>query len=220
MSKAADTKALLNRLAALLGGSASFWPSAKAPQLDDLYEVYLWAETIRIAKSEFWTVDFVNAGRLKDEFTFRKGPGLLTSTKPYTYALLSHGSRSGELHVGIRVRGLSSTLHEYDVVALDSRPLSAIRGKPIQPDHWAVRLHIEAKFHTGDLALGIGRSMVGLKADCPSIEPFLVSKGEGSESIRPLIKHHNGHYVHNMFPARTGRPYFERCIEAALGRWR
>ncbi len=220
MSVATDTATLIGQLTSLLGASSTFWPHSKAPQLDDLYEVYLWAESIGIAKAAGWQVDFVNAGTRKNEFTFRKGPGLLTSSVPYTYATLTDGRRSGELHIGIRIWGSSSTLHEFDVVALDAPGASAARATANQPDHWTVRLHVEAKFHKGDLSLGIARGIVGLGADCPSIEPFLVSKALGSPSLRPLIKAHGGHYVDRMFPGDSGTPYFATCVKAALGRWR
>ena len=82
MSNAADTATLLGQLKGLLGASAAFWPNGKSPQLDDLYEVYLWAETISVARLAGRQVDFMNAGAYKTEFTFRKGPGLLTSSVP------------------------------------------------------------------------------------------------------------------------------------------
>ncbi|EGD58009.1 hypothetical protein Y88_3339 [Novosphingobium nitrogenifigens DSM 19370] len=220
MSAATDTLALIRQLTNLIGASSSFWPNSKAPQLDDLYEAYLWAETVGIAKTEGWQVDFVNAGSQKNQFTFRKGPGLLTSPVAYTYATLTDGRRSGELHIGIRIRGDSSTLHEFDVVALDAHGVAAARAGAKQPGHSTVRLHVEAKFHKGDLSLGVARGIVGLGADCPSIEPFLVSKALGSPSLRPLIKSHGGHYVDRMFPGDSGIPYFATCVKAALGRWR
>lgn len=219
MSSAVDTATLMSQLGGLLGASATFWPHGKPPHLDDLYEVYLWAETVAVAKSEGWTVDFVNAGAHKTQFTFRKGPGLLTSSVPYTYATLTDGRRSGELHIGIRIAGNSATLHEFDVVALASTAAFAARSTRTQPNQASVRFHIEAKFHKGDLSLGVARGIIGLGVDCPNVEPFLVSKALGSPSLRPLIKYHKGHYVDRMFPGSSGPPYFVTCAKAALGRW-
>ena len=219
MSKAADTVTLLKELTGLLGATAKLWPTGKGPQLDDLYEAYLWAETLRVAKAEGWKLTLQNAGASNDQFTFRKGPGLLTSSKRYTHARLRKDKRRGELHIGIRVCGVSNILHEFDVVAFDAAALATLASGQ-QPDHSTVRFHIEAKFHSGDLSLGIARGIVGLGVDCPAIEPFLVSRGLGSESVRPLIKAYGGHYVHGMFPSDTGGPFFETCVKAALGKWR
>lgn len=83
----------------------------------------------------------------------------------------------------------------------------------------AGRIHVEAKFHQGDLRLGIGCGIVGLGADCPSLEPFPKSKALGSVSIRPQIKAHGGHYVNRMFPGDSGMPCLHTCGWAVLGRW-
>ena len=211
-----DRSTLQNRLATILGASARFWPG-RSPKLDDYYEAYLWAETISVARMEGWVVNFVGAGPTNDQFTFRMGPGLITSPG-YSYAEISKGSQAGELHIGVRVRGDSGTLHEFDVLGLDT----AFRARSVagQPSHTDVKLHIEAKFHKADLSLGVGRAIVGLGVDCPNIEPFLVAKNEASPKVRPLIKHHKGHFVLRVFPGDSGiAPYFQNCIKAALERW-
>lgn len=218
MTKLAD---LENQLKALLGASAKFYPGAK-PQVNDYYEAYLWAEAVDVARSEHWHVDFVNAGAAKDEFTFRMGPGRLNSKKSYTYATLSHPSRGcrGELHLGIKIRGESGVLHEFDVVALSGSAATHARATKQDPGHAGTRLHIEAKFHKNDLSLGVGRGIVGLHADCPTIHPFLVSRAAGSPTLRDLIKHYGGTYVHNAFPTGTGVVYLHGCLKAALMQWK
>lgn len=208
--------ALKNQLNAILGASAQFWPGKK-PKLDDYYEAYLWAETLFVADEEKWQIKYINAGPSNDQFTFRMGPGLITSSG-YTYAEISKGSRGGELHIGVRVRGSSGTLHEFDVLGLDQ---SYRTGSGVdQPMQNEVKLHIEAKFHKSDLSLGVGRAIVGLGADCPNIEPFLVAKNRASSTVRPLIKHFGGHFVEQVFPGESGvDPYFRTCVRAALRRW-
>lgn len=217
MASLTDLETHLKRL---LGTAAKFYPGGKA-QLDDYYEAYLWAETLSVAKTKLWTVDYVNAGPSKDVFTFRRGPGLLTSSASYTYATLSDGSgRQGELHIGIRVQGESGVLHEFDVVALNGPATVAARLAGKEPKHGATRLHIEAKFHSNDLSLGTARSIVGLRFDCPTVHAFLVSRGSGSPTLRQLIKHHGGTYVHNAVPNGTGVAYLRNCLGAALSLWK
>lgn len=207
---------LKNRLNAILGASTRFWPGKK-PKLDDYYEAYLWAETLIVADEQKWQIKYINAGPSNDQFTFRMGPGLITSSG-YTYAEISKGSRGGELHIGVRVHGGSGTLHEFDVLGLDqSYRARSGAGQPMQSE---VKFHIEAKFHSSDLSLGIGRAIVGLGADCPNIEPFLVAKNKASSTVRPLIKHFGGHFVEQVFPGESGiDPYFRNCVRAALRRW-
>lgn len=211
-----DLIALKGELNAVLGASAQYWPN-KTPKLDDYYEAYLWAETIAVARSEGWSVAFANVGPAGNQFDFRMGPGLLTAGR-YSYAIISMGGITGELHIGVRVIGDSATLHEFDVLGLDQAYRN--RSATGEPQHSEVRLHIEAKFHKSDISLGIGRGLVGLGADCPNIEPFLVAKNAGSPTVRTLIKHHGGHFVENVFPGKSGvDPYFRTCIRAALRRW-
>lgn len=212
---------LQKQLQALLGASAKFYPG-RTPQTNDYYEAYLWAETVAIARSEHWTVTFVNAGAKNDEFKFRMGPGRLNSSVKYTYANLSDstGRREGELHLGVRVRGLSGILHEFDVVALTRLGASIARKSKKDPSHDITRLHIEAKFHKNDLSLGVGRSLVGLKVECPSVHPFLVSRAAGSQKLRDLIKHYHGSYVHAAFPTGSGVAYLHTCLKTALGTWK
>lgn len=207
---------LKSRLKTVLGGSAKFWPNKK-PKLDDYYEAYLWAETLFVADEQNWQINFVNAGPSNDQFTFRMGPGLITSGG-YTYAEISDGNRGGELHIGVRVHGNSGTLHEFDVLGLDKNYRAHSRsGQPMQGD---VKLHIEAKFHKSDLSLGVARAIVGLGADCPYINPFLVAKNSASSTVRPLIKHFGGHFVEQVFPNGSGvEPYFRNCVRAALRVW-
>lgn len=211
---------LTTELRALLGASAKFWPG-KTPKLDDYYEAYLWAETVDAARRKGWIVRFVNTGTSNDEFRFRMGPGIFNSPIAYTYANFSVGvEHRGELHIGIRIQGDSGVLHEFDVVGIDHHQARIARLTDSHPHHGTTRLHIEAKFHKSDLTLGVGRAIVGLKSDCPSIHPFLVSRAEGSDTIRTLIKHYGGTYVHNGFPTDTGIGFLRNCLGAALIAWK
>lgn len=209
---------LLNELHTLMGTSTQFWKGT-AGKADDFYEVYLWAMALEVAQNEGWTVTYKNAGPSNNDFVFRRGPGYFTSTKTYSYAELKKGDREGELHIGIRVRGESGVLHEFDVVALDVAELNRLRVTKGQPDQIGVRLHIEAKLHKNDLSLGLGRELIGLGLDCPAIHPMLISKADGSPNIRPLVKHHHGTYVSHVYPKDTGLPYIRRCLKYALAAW-
>ena len=151
---------LEKQLKSLLAASAKFYPGKKA-QVNDYYEAYLWAEMVSVARANLWTVSYVNAGSSHDEFNFRMGPGKLTSTTKYTFATLADSrGRKGELHVGVRVQGNSGVLHEFDVVAFNEYEVAIARLKGLQPDHGATRLHVEAKFHTSDLSLGVAAALL------------------------------------------------------------
>lgn len=210
-----DLQSLEHELRSILGPASKFWPGSNA-KLDDYYEVYLWAETVKVAIAEGWATTLVNAGPRDDEFIFRKGPGLINSGN-YSYVKIEKGKKAGELHVGVRIKGASSILHEFDILGIDQGYRQS--GATGQPTYSDVKLHIEAKFHASDLTLGIARSIVGLGTDCPGVEPFLVSKNTASRSVRPLIKHYGGHFVDRVFPGETGGAYFQTCVKAALMKW-
>jgi len=211
---------LEKKLKSLLGASAKFYPGRIA-QVNDYYEAYLWAEMVDVARNNSWTVSYSHAGPADDQFKFRMGPGLLTSATEFTHANLTNvNGLAGELHLGLRVEGESGVLHEFDLVALREHEAIFDRIAGRQPSQFVVRLHVEAKFHTNDLSLGVARGIVGLQADCPSIHGFLVSRGKGSPMLRKLLKYHGATYVHNAVPNGTGAPYLRNCFEAALAAWK
>lgn len=209
---------LLNELHTLMGTSSQFW-KGKTGKADDFYEVYLWVLALEVARNKGWTVTYKNAGPSNNDFVFRRGPGLFTSATAYSYAELKKETREGELHIGIRVRGVSGVLHEFDLVGLDITELERLRLTKGQPDQTGVRLHIEAKLHNNDLSLGVGRELVGLGLDCPAIHPMLISKAEGSPNIRQLVKYYRGTYVNHVYPRDTGLPYIRFCLERAFEAW-
>lgn len=213
---------LENELKALLGASAKFWPQpADNPRTDDYYEAYLWAETVEAARLKGWTVEYHHAGPAGDRFKFRMGPGVFNSPAKFTFARFKwRTTNKGELHIGVRIQGRSGVLHEFDVVGIDQTAAMVARLKKLHPNHSATRFHVEAKFHKADLTLGVGRAIVGLKADCPSIRPMLVSRAQGADTIRALISAYGGVYVHNAFPTDTGIGILRNCLAAALTRWR
>ncbi|KAB2757374.1 hypothetical protein F9K98_23535 [Brucella anthropi] len=141
-----------------LGEYAELWPANGATS-DNYYEAYLWALAWAEAKDHFRSSRLVNSGTNNNDIKFRKSPGSY-SKKSYTYAEIIDRSnnRTAELHVGIKIRGRSSTWHEFDIVLLQARENSTLEEDG--PESGNVFLHIEAKFHKHNLDVGTARSLV------------------------------------------------------------
>lgn len=206
---------LLGALKDVVGAAASV-NYADPAKLDDIYEGYLWSEVVRVAKAAGWTVAFENAGPGSDAFVFRKGPGRFNSPVAYSFAKLQRWGKTLEVHIGVRVRGSSNVLHEFDVLVLRGEAADFARKLKTDPGHVGAAMHLEAKFFSGQVTLGEARALLGLSVDCGGLRAHLVSRGGGSPSVRQLLKPHGSTYVHDVMPGEEGPKFLETCIKAAL----
>lgn len=184
---------------------------------NDIYEGYLWSEIIRVAAAQSppWSIHFANAGASGQAFLFRTAPGVIYSQVPYSYAILARSGKILEVHLGIKVLGISGVAHEFDILVVQKSEADLARAEHRHPSFIAVAMHLEGKFYSNDLSLGIARGLVGLGTDC-SVRAHLASRGSGPASIRTLLKHYRSTYVHNVLPSSTGPAYLQTCIEWAL----
>lgn len=182
-----------------LGEYAELW-TADGATSDNYYEAYLWALVWSEAEQIFRSSRLVNSGTNNNDIKFRKSPGLYSKTS-YTYAEIidSGKNRTAELHVGIKIKGRSSTWHEFDIVLLQARKNSTLEKDG--PESGNVILHIEAKFHKHNLDVGAARSLVGLQRDCPHIRPILASRSALSASGVNLLRHYWGSNVPSVMPS-------------------
>jgi hypothetical protein len=209
---------MLHDIQAALGAAVHLWTGKRAA-LDDFYEAFVWAQIVRLARARSWHVQFINAGPANDEFEFRRGPGRMRSSKAYSYAEIHAPTNVIEVHVGVKVRGKSRVLHEFDVVAVEKTSADLCRINGWDPFYSEVRLHAECKYHKGDMNLGIARAILGLKMDCPTIHPMLLSRRDGPPTIRRLLQPYHATYVFNVFPSDTGMRFLDYCLDFALNRF-
>src|SRR4051812_28193924 len=102
-------------------GSATVPSLTNASAVSDIYEAYLFSLVLQAARTEGADVTLacINGG-VPSTFVFRTSPGYLNSQhRNYGYALIEFpGCPALEAHLGVRVSGHSTVLHECDVSVL------------------------------------------------------------------------------------------------------
>ncbi len=112
---------LINAIESIVTSAASVGyadPSAT----NDVYENYVWALCLQATIQQNAAVSYETvSGRPASTLVFRTSPGAIYSTaRGYTHAVLDFaGSPALEVHVGVKVTGISRVLHECDVAVLD-----------------------------------------------------------------------------------------------------
>jgi hypothetical protein len=143
-------------------------PYASAAEAHDIYEAYLFALAVSVARGSQATVNYATVdGTLTTNLVFRTSPGMIYSTVlPYTHAVIDFpGVPTLEAHLGVRVQGRSRVLHECDVLVLPREEADRARTQQVAPRGGRSLLAIECKFYTSNLKLGQARGFEGLHAD-------------------------------------------------------
>ena len=178
---------LLATVAAGLITAKSLGYSAKSAQ-HDLYEAYVLTIFLEAAVEAGWQWDLRDKfDQRTDHAVFREGPGRLFSGD-FTHARLSRlGRRDLEAHIGIKVVGKVGVAHEFDLLVLPSDIAAICRAHKIDPRYSAVVSHAEAKYHGANLALHIGRAMVGLAYDCELANKSVLVTNRNGLTVENLI---------------------------------
>ena len=119
----------------------------------------------------------------------------------YTHALVEFaGCPELELHVGIKVIGKSSVLHECDVAVVDRDEARLCRANRVHPRASKVLIAAECKFYTSPIKLELGRGFLGLTSDIHRRERYFVTNNK-SPSVTKLIAHHQSEWEFGVLPA-------------------
>jgi len=179
---------LLAAIQATLGPAIT--PSlTQASAGDDLYEAYVLSIVVDAAREEGATVTFHNiSGAAVGVFTFRTSPGYIHSdTQDYTYARFEFANAPTlEAHVGIRVSGRSTVLHEADVAVVKQSEAVACRQNEINPRSHELVVAVECKFYGANIPLGMARGFLGLVSDFSAKEAYFVTNMAGQNATRLL----------------------------------
>lgn len=206
---------------ALRGVAHSGYGTADA--LEDIYEAYVWTRVLVAARRLGWTVDYATpAGPWSGTLLLRRGPGVIYSSAPFTFAVLTkRGVPALEVHLGVMVTGRSGVAHECDVLVLPAAAAQAARAAHEHPGYRDICLQAECKFYTGDLPLGLARGLRGLSADCSlGGAGGLVTNALRSASVGRLILHNRLYYNPRLTPAyRMEVRKLDRRLEHRLRRW-
>lgn len=200
--------ALLSEIESVLG--ASLMPSlSTASAANDIYEAYIFSIIIEAARAEnAISISFRSRTQANPSvFIFRTSPGYLASiTQDYGYAEIAfQGKPTLEAHVGVRVAGASSVLHECDVCVLLQEEANVCRNNPstVTPRSSKVIIAVEAKYYSGDLGLYLGRAFLGFLSDVSADKSFFIVNRDCS-SIEKLLSHKKKLWEHNITPLNAG----------------
>lgn len=172
--------------------------------VNDLYEAYLFSLVLRAARVEGANISLACIeGGFPSPFVFRTSPGYLNSHRHnYGYAVIQFaGCPTLEAHLGIRVSGHSSVLHECDLSVLLQAEADVCRNSRelVAPRSHKVIIAVEAKYYTTDLALHLGRGFLGLVRDLSAQNAFFVINRD-ARSIERLLAHKKQLWEHKVVP--------------------
>lgn len=198
---------LLNEITSVLGTAIT--PSLNtASAADDLFEAYLFSLVIQAAQLEGATsIRFLDrGGSTPTVFVFRTSPGYINSSaQRYCHVEIEFPNKPLlEAHVGIRVAGQSSVLHECDVCVLlkAEADLCRIGWDRIAPRSHRVIVAIEAKYYTSSLGLYLGRGFLGLTSDISADKSIFVSNTT-SQSVEKLLASKRKLWERDIIPSNA-----------------
>lgn len=198
---------LLNEITNALGTAIT--PSLNtASAADDLFEAYLFSLVIQAAQLEGATsIRFLDrSGNTPTVFVFRTSPGYINSSaQNYSHAEIGFPNKPVlEAHIGIRVAGQSSVLHECDVCVLLKAEADLCRfgWNRIAPRSSKVIIAVEAKYYTSSLGLYLGRGFLGLTSDLSADKSIFVSNTT-SQSVEKLLASKRKLWERNIVPGNV-----------------
>ncbi len=127
---------------------------------------------------------------------FRTSPGYITSSDPYTYAIITFpGKRKPalEAHVGVYVAGRSKVKHECDVALLSSAEVESCRqyhsssSRVALPRASKAVLAVECKYYDTDIQTDTARSFIGLVSDLGVKNALFVTNKASNSPAKLLI---------------------------------
>ena len=169
---------------------------------DDLYEAYLFSLVIEAARREDAKIKYCDGDeKVVQQLVFRRAPGVLHGAALFTHALLEFpNSEPLEVHVGVRVSGVSQLAHECDVAVLRHDECRRSRANNILPRSRALIVAIEGKYYADSLPLALGRGFLGLGRDFKGV-PTSLATNISSEDVVTLVLHHNAQADDGVMPA-------------------
>lgn len=184
-----DVTAMLDELQRTLPADSLSYSAKSDPW--DVYEGYVFTLAVHAAADAGASVEFRTVkGSPAQDLIFRTSPGNIWSTRhDYTHALVSFsGAPELEIHIGVKVEGLSRVAHECDVLIL-----WAVEAEDCRRNHRLPRTKFcvaaaECKFYASSPPLGAARGFEGLCVDLGKVgkKAVLVTNGQNPSSVRYL----------------------------------
>jgi hypothetical protein len=188
---------------------------------NDLYEAYLFSVIIDAARREGASVEYRDGnGNLVSQLWFRRSPGVLHGDPLFTHGVVHFANHEPlEVHVGIRVSGVSHIAHECDVCVLKQGECNRSRADNLLPRSRGVLLALEAKYYAVPLPLGLGRALLGLDKELFGA-PVALATNFRSDDILTMVLHHNSYANHEVLPGRHEHDSLVHHVASIFHRYR
>jgi hypothetical protein len=189
------------------------------------FEAYVFSLVVSAVRQAGGTAEIrgINTGANPAVVVFRGGPGLLGSTaQDFAFARCQLGSEEFEIHADVQYEGTSAAIHELDVSLYERAAADRVRQTPnLFPKTNKLHGAVECKFYDATLGTTLGRTFVGLIADCGSLELKLFStNGSSPGLVRYFSPNRRPHPFFRLSPLRPPKEQeFINFVKHTLSKW-
>lgn len=168
----------------------------------DLYEAYIFSIVLQAAKLQGAEIYFEDVnGKIINNLLFRTSPGnIYSKSQNYTHAVVKFPDfKILEVHIGIKVAGISGITHESDVAIIERSEGETCRLQYVQPRYTKLIFAVECKYYFTNLGINLARSFLGLDKEFSSKKVFFVSNTT-SRSVEKVLSKHARNWDRNIIP--------------------
>ena len=189
------------------------------------FEGYVFSLLVEVVRRAGGTAVIVGiqSGENPATVVFRGGPGTLGSqSSDYAYARCQLGDMEFEIHLDVQYQGTSGAIHEVDVSIYDHEAAERIRSSPSQfAKSSKLDAAFECKFYDSRLGTAVGRTFVGLVADCGNVRmKAFWSNGPSPGLAKYFQPAKRPHYFPRLSPLRpTIESRFIDSLVTEMRRW-
>ncbi len=189
------------------------------------FEAYVFSLLVQAVRQAGGTATIVGiqSGEAPSTVVFRGGPGRMGSqSQDYAFARCSLGGNEFELHVDVQYQGTSGAIHEVDVSVYDHRAANRVRWNQNEFAR-SSKLYgaFECKFYDSTLGTILGRTFVGLLADCGQMRMTAFCSNGPSPCLAKYLKPQRrpGHFL-RLSPMRAAiEQRFVKYFEQEFRNW-
>lgn len=190
------------------------------------FEAYIFGlccDSVRAAGGTV-TLTGIQSGPNPSPVIFRGAPGSMASNiQDFVYADCKLNHKTFEIHVDVEYEGTSGVLHEVDVSFCEHQHANAVRRTHATPKGSGKKLLMafECKFYESTPGVSLGRTFVGLVADCGALRLKGFVSNIPSEKLRQYFsKTSRPEPFLGLNPSdKASEERFIRNVEQVLRKW-
>lgn len=196
------------------GSTLNYSYESKAKS-NDLFEAFIFTILLSDAIKENVKIPIRfedTSGKITSNILFRRSPGYINDpNNKYTHAVLIFPTKGDDLelevHLGIYAVGSSKVPQECDVAVLLRKEGERCRSVSVRKSvvkSTNILIGVECKCHeSSEVALGSGRSFLGLVQDFSSNGKYFFVFNNKKPSVEKMLSHYDKKWEHNLSPTST-----------------